>query len=146
MAAVRRLFSYPVLPFILLVAIMSGCSKSPRSDGASAAKAAEAPEVQRPAASRLGDLSSFSAIARSAALQAANGNLPGARTRLQLLQIAWDEAAAGIKPRAPDDWQRLEHSIDLARTALRGKPPQRARSQRALAQLLQTFNSLRGAA
>ncbi len=49
---------------------------------------------------------------------------------------------AGLKPRAADDWHRLDKAIDPALSALRADAPNQTDCKKAMADLLSTFDSL----
>lgn len=94
-----------------------------------------------PVASRLGDLTPFRAIATEVRALVVRGDLSGARRRIRDLEIAWDRAEAGLKPRAARDWHRIDHALDQALDAVRADPPRAEPSRAALDTLLQTLDS-----
>lgn len=130
----------------LLLALATGCSKSvdPGSTGAASAQAATA--LQGKTASKLGDLVAFRRIATDVIAIVNKGDWPAAKIRLKDLELAWDSAEAGLKPRAADDWHVLDKAIDRALKSLRAHAPSQADCQSALTALLKTFDTLQGPA
>lgn len=122
---------------LIFLVLGTGCSKSTDANAAGA----ETPSAIH-TASKLGDLTSFRIIAADVANFVDEGNLAAAKTRVKDLEVAWDAAEAGLKPRAPDDWHVMDNAIDRALTALRADPQDSTECNAAMAALLNTFNSL----
>lgn len=90
------------------------------------------------------NLAPFRAIAVDAAAMIDKGDLPGAKTRINGLETSWDEAEAGLKPRAAAEWNVIDKAIDRALTAVRGSTPDPAMRRQVLADLLATVNGAPG--
>jgi hypothetical protein len=133
---VRHLW-HTLTPTLVALAPISGTvvSGMPLSAIAAAAQTA-----------KVGDLAPFRAIVVDTAAPVDKGDLPGAKTRIKDLEIAWDDAEPSMKPRAAAEWHTIDKTIDRALAALRASKPDAPDCKRRLSDLLGVMDAASGRA
>ena len=97
-----------------------------------------AASAEAPMSSKLGDLTAFAAVG---AADEVEGDLAAAKAGIGDLEAKWDDAEAGLKPRAAADWHAVDKAIDRVLSELRAGTPDPAKCKAALADLLTVMDS-----
>jgi uncharacterized membrane-anchored protein len=111
--------------------------------GTGSKKGAPAAQKAHPTTA-LGDLSRFTRITAGVQAKVAKNDLAGAKTQVKDLEVAWDDAEAGLKPRDSAKWHQLDDEIDRVLTSLRAGNPTRSECASNLATLVGTLNQFDG--
>ncbi|MFG2041672.1 hypothetical protein [Dactylosporangium sp. NPDC048998] len=117
---------------------------APGQQGGGNATGTAAAARQAHPTTRLGDLSKFAVIVDDIQGKVAKNDLAGGKIRVKDLEVAWDDAEAGLKPRDSTKWHQLDDQIDAVLTALRASTPTQADCASSLATLMGTLNKFDG--
>ena len=128
----------------LVVVMILGLALSLAQPNLSESQAAAGSTTKVKPTTPLGDLSRFNAIATAVQDKISANDLPSAKTKAKDLEVAWDDAAAGLSTRDQASWRVLDGQIDTVLTSLRASNPNQTESAAALTALINTLNTYDG--
>lgn len=127
---------------VILGLIFGGLQPASPSSASAVASSSTTTKAQVHPTTALGDVSSFTSIADDVQVLVTKNDLPGAITRVRDLEVAWDGAEAGLKPRDATSWHQLDGDIDGVLTSVRAQDAATAKTK--LAALKATLDRLNG--
>lgn len=89
--------------------------------------------------SKLGDLSSFEAIANDTLVLVDKGDLPGAEKRITDFETAWDKAEPKLYSKNKPEWSAIDDAADAAIGSLRAGKPDAMDAQKTVSALIDTL-------
>ena len=92
-------------------------------------------------AAKLGDLSEFKTLAANVLSLTEKGDMPSAVKRIKDLEVAWDSAEAGLKPRSASTWHVVDKAMDHTLSTVRDSHPDAKASAQALKELMAAFDA-----
>jgi uncharacterized membrane-anchored protein len=90
----------------------------------------------------LGDLSAFRKIAQEMLRLVRAGDLPGAKSRANDLETAWDKAQARLHAMNPEKWTLMDNAIDSVLKKVRSTSPDNAANVASLESLIALIDGL----
>jgi uncharacterized membrane-anchored protein len=156
----RADFAWATAGAVLIAAVgvsLSSLHSSPNSPGTvstvdgepaattGAGNGTAAPVARQPKpTTRLGDLTAFATITADLQAKVAENDLAGGKKRAKDLEVSWDDAEAGLKPRDSGKWHQLDDEIDAVLSSLRAGSPSQADCAANLAALKATLDQFDG--
>ncbi|MGX6607592.1 COG4705 family protein [Micromonosporaceae bacterium Da 78-11] len=123
--------------------VAAGPAATTGASGAPGAPAAPVAKQPKPT-TRLGNLSAFATITADLQAMVAKNDLAGGKKRAKDLEVSWDDAEAGLKPRDSGKWHQLDDQIDGVLTSLRAGNPTQADCAANLSTLKTTLDQFDG--
>ncbi len=122
--------------FLMMTFLFSSCTLQNPSTSNS-----QSTTLQTVPTHKLGDLSSFRVIVTDTLALVEKNDLSGGKTRIKDLELAWDSAEAGLKPRSPNDWHIVDGAIDTVLKSLRATNPNQVDCKNALENVLKALDN-----
>jgi len=91
------------------------------------------------AASTLGDMATFEAIASDTLLFVDKGDMKGAEKRITDFETAWVDAESSLYPKDKAAWSTIDDAADAAISSLRAGSPDPVEAQKTVSALLDTL-------